>query len=156
MMVQICTAVFTALLIAEDLALDFDPPHVPDDFVIRSEFWHSVLRSFVGLNTLRVDVALPPELSRALGADNGQQQKTCYLCHPSWLLFPRSIWFIILSPHLFVLSIRSKVSTQDNTANMKVLMAAFNYLPGYIHIHYHAATVATCVIIFSLFPIKIY
>ena len=55
----------------EDVSLEFDGCYVPDDFAARSELWHKILRSFDALRTLRTDVALVPELSKVLNADNG-------------------------------------------------------------------------------------
>ena len=68
---QICAAVGPALNTIEDVALKFGRCYVPDDFAVRSELWRTFLRSFEALRTLRMDVALIPELSKVLNPDNG-------------------------------------------------------------------------------------
>jgi hypothetical protein len=69
-LMQICAAVGPVLNAMEDVALEFKRCYVPDDFAVRSELWHTILRSFEALRTLRIDVALVPELSKVLYPDN--------------------------------------------------------------------------------------
>ena len=70
-LMQICAAVGLVLNAVEDVAIEFDRCYVPDDFAVRSELWHTILRSFEALRTLRIDIALVPELSKVLYRDNG-------------------------------------------------------------------------------------
>lgn len=74
-MLHICAAVNPALTSVEDVTLEFDRCYVPDDFAVRNELWHTLLRSFEALRTLRVDVALTPELSKVLNPDNGTAEE---------------------------------------------------------------------------------
>ena len=69
-LMQICAAVGSVLNAVEDVALEFDRCYVPDDFAVRSELCHTILRSFEALRALRIDVALVPELSEVLFPDN--------------------------------------------------------------------------------------
>ena len=70
-LIQICAAIGPVLYAVEDVTIEFDRCYVPDDFAVRSELWHTILRSFDALRTLRTDAALVPELSKVLNADNG-------------------------------------------------------------------------------------
>ena len=72
---QICAAVRLALNAVEDVALEFKRCYVPDDFTLRSELWHTILRSLEALRTLRTDFALLPEPSKVLNPDNGTTEK---------------------------------------------------------------------------------
>ena len=71
-MVKVCSAVAPALLDVESLVLesDYDCSRFPR-FVVKHALWHSFLRSFGGVKTLRADMAFAAELSESLHADNG-------------------------------------------------------------------------------------
>ncbi|KAI9457225.1 hypothetical protein BJY52DRAFT_1187433 [Lactarius psammicola] len=69
---QICSALLPALSGVQELGLNFDGPMTPtkwDNGEIDGTTWHELLRSFIGVNELRVCGALSQELSRALQVD---------------------------------------------------------------------------------------
>jgi len=71
--VQICSAVASALQVpaVECLALEWLHHHLQvSDFPVEPTFWHTFLRSFGGVKTLRADEAFATMLSDALNRDN--------------------------------------------------------------------------------------
>ncbi|KAH8995949.1 hypothetical protein EDB92DRAFT_1967189 [Lactarius akahatsu] len=66
---QICCALMTPLSGVQELRLDFDGATVPTRWQngeIDGTTWHELLRSFIGVNMLRICAALSEEVSRAL------------------------------------------------------------------------------------------
>src|SRR6266404_2778102 len=72
-MAQICTALMPTLLGVQKLVLEFYrwvmPIEWQNDEIVDGTTWHDLLRSFIGLNKLRIYGSLSQELSRALQVD---------------------------------------------------------------------------------------
>ena len=69
---QICSALIPALSGVEELTLEFLGKMMPTELQngeIDGTTWHELLRSFIGVNELRICSALSEELSRALQTD---------------------------------------------------------------------------------------
>lgn len=69
--VKVCSAIAPVLPFVESLVFesDYDCSRLPR-FVVKHALWHSLLRSFGGVKTLRADMAFAVELSESLHADN--------------------------------------------------------------------------------------
>src|SRR6266404_9115655 len=72
-MAQICTALMPTLLGVQKLVLEFYrwvmPIEWQNEEIVDGTTWHDLLRSFIGLNKLRICGSLSQELSRALQVD---------------------------------------------------------------------------------------